>query len=124
LLEYELKKLQELTSALDPKNFPDEFSALNSLERNKQVVEEECTRIKDALTKAIFTSAKENIIERYIQYHQTGIIQLADQLQSYLSIEGPDSKDPFSAGIAITKAFISQLFGLLNYIERFFFEVF
>jgi len=124
LLEYELKKLQGLAAQLAPDAAGAEFSALNSVNEKRQMIEKECGRISEALTKAIFTTAKENLVERYIQYHQTGLIELADQLQTYLPGVAANVNEPDSEITEMIRSFISQAFNLLNYIERFFSKYF
>ncbi|WP_426671973.1 hypothetical protein ACPPVU_12120 [Mucilaginibacter sp. McL0603] len=124
MLEYELKKLEELAAQLAPGVAGKEFNAINPVTEKGQVIEKECGRISEALTKAIFTTPKENLVERYIQYHQTGLIELADQLQSYLPPDGPPEKEWSSENTAIVRLFISYVFRLLNYIERFFSKYF
>lgn len=126
MLQYELKTLQALTNSLDPKNFTGENAPVELIEKNRSLIESECTRISEDLTKSIFTSTQDNIIERYIQYHQTGIIQIADQLQSYLHQIGSKDADQDTAPSlgSLVRYFISRLFSLLNFIERFFSKYF
>jgi len=117
LLRSELKTLQELAGSLQPgtgsgKQLSPDIQAL------RNAFGKEADRVKEVVTKAIFAQARENMAERYLQFHQAGIIQLADQLQSHL----PEGNDP-ELQLA-TAFFISQLFELLNYIERYFSKYF
>jgi hypothetical protein len=126
-LKYELKTLQEFVLALAPEQLAAFDAGRRDLPLWKASVESESVRIKDSWTTAIFTAAKDNIIERYIQYHQTGIIEFADLLQSYHDILKGDNEEsiPFrDVTVELIRWFISQLFELLNYIERFFSKYF
>ena len=116
-MQYELKKLEELCDSLDPKNEA-EYPLSADLPAIREQIELECARVRESLNKVIFTQAKENLTERYIQFHQTGIIQLADQLQSYFSSRNQAEKQ------VITGFFITRLFDLLSYIERYFSKYF
>jgi hypothetical protein len=117
LLQSELKKIQELASLLHPENGGGNDPA-QDLETLKKAIEKECGQVCEALTKAVFTQPRENLLERYIQFHQTGIIDLADQLQPCI----PEDKDPLRQ--ITTGFFISRLFELLTYIERYFSKYF
>lgn len=117
LLQSELKTLQELGAALAPAN-DEKNKPVRDQPILKQQIEYECKRVKDAITKAVFSPARDNLIERYIQYHQTGIIELANQLSHNLNDKDEPQLSP------IVQFFISQLFDLLNYIERFFSKYF
>ncbi|MDB5145970.1 MAG: hypothetical protein JWQ66_4685 [Mucilaginibacter sp.] len=122
LLEHELKKLRAIADSLNPAKERNELSP-DFYENLRQQLEAESGRVTEALTKAIFTPAKDDLIERYIQYHQTGIIQLADQLQTCLAAyaqTGENTNGPEQ----LLNFFISCLFNLLHYIERFFSKYF
>lgn len=112
----ELKILQGLADSIQPGRSPDHIPP--DILQLREQIEKECGRIKDQLTKFIFTQARENLAERFIQYHQAGIIALTNQLQSVL----PAGNEP--ALQLATGFFISRLCDLLDYIERFFCKYF
>ena len=80
---------------------------------------QECERIKEGITRFVFSNVTDAVLERYVQYHQTGIIELADRLQPFLAEPGGDNERD-----EIINFFASQLFLLLGYIERFFTKYF
>lgn len=94
----------------------------------RQQIEKECNRIREALARSIFMSLQEDVIERYIQFHQTGIIQLADELQTRLTAPTHDDKgqkkEQKETLHDLIQFFITCLFHLLNYIEHFFSKYF
>ena len=81
----------------------------------KSELQQEFERIKESITRTVFSNITEVVLERYVQYHQAGVIELADQLQSFLVKASPDEQTSL-----VIDFFISQLFLLLGYIERFF----
>jgi hypothetical protein len=120
LLAFELKKLEEMADLLAPVRqtgggfqIPDHF---------EQAVEKEVTRICDALTSALFSSARDDVLERLVQHHQTVAIHLADKLYQWLqrSTAGPHS----NIREQLIRHLISQLFRLLDYFERYFSKYF
>lgn len=80
---------------------------------------EECEHLKESVTRIVFSNITEAALERYIQYHQAGMIELADGLQSHLDKVHADSQRREALDF-----FIFQLFQLLGFFERFFTKYF
>jgi len=93
-----------------PARPPDNFAEL---------VESEVTRICRALTRALFTLAEDNILERLIRHHQRATIDLADQLSAQMQNSSSRADGDLRREL-LSKHFISELLRLLDYFERYF----
>lgn len=121
VLEFELKKLQKLAGLLAPSQHIERtFAIPNQFE---ELLEKEITRVCDALTNALFYPIKDHILERFIQHHQTAAIHLADKLHGWLQQPEPYAINDPKRELLI-RHFISGLFGLLDYFERYFSKYF
>lgn len=118
MLQHELNNLQEIARRLE---LPGSGGQRDQLRPN---IDSECARFCQALTKAIFSSAKDNVIERYIQFHQAGITALADQAHlSLTQIRLSGTAYPADQESHLTnqlKQFISKLLDVLGYMARYF----
>lgn len=116
LLEFELKKLEEMAELLAPARQAD--GAFEIPEGFEQAIEKETTKVCKTLTHALFSSARDNVLERFIQHHQTAAIHLADRLHRWLKqcadIPGNNKREQ------LIRRLISQLFRLLDYLECYF----
>ncbi len=122
LLKSELKKLQGFADLLSSANGPGNDLSGISLEKLKVQITLEAERLTEVMTRAIFSLEKEKVVERYVQYHQKGIIDLADQLlPHFASYEGLPNAGQVRP---VIQHFISTLFKLLNFIERYFSKYF
>ena len=121
VLEFELKKLQELAGLLAPSRQTEK--TFDVPEQFEELVDQEITRICDVLTNALFYPIKDHVLERFIQHHQTAVIDLADKLNSWLQQPVPCTVNNLKRDLLI-RHFISALFRLLDYFERYFSKYF
>ena len=121
MLEFELKKLQELAGLLAPRQHIEE--TFDIPEQLEELVDQEITRVCDALTNALFYPIKDHVLERFMQHHQTAVIDLADKLHGWLQQPAPGVVNAPQRELLI-RHFISGLFGLLDYFERYFSKYF
>ncbi|WDF79003.1 hypothetical protein PQ469_03155 [Mucilaginibacter sp. KACC 22773] len=111
---YRLEKLigevlKNFRTTTDPDNFkrlPDQVKSVQTLS----------AEIKEKWVHELFSSAKEHVITRYVQYHQAGITQLSNQISRIIPVGGAHSKnatgpDPF-------EQILSELEQLLNFLRH------
>lgn len=77
-----------------------------------KTIHEECVSVKDRLLREVFSNESENMVERYIQYHQAELIGFADEVSEAMVLRTGD--------MMILKAVLVELQVLLSFIERHF----
>jgi len=77
-----------------------------------KTIHEECLNVKERLLKEVFSNESENMVERYIQYHQGELIGYADEVSGAIAFG--------SENISVLKAVLVELQTLLSFIERHF----
>jgi len=114
LLHHELKKLRTIANALHPGPGKEEFAPKPDTASLQSEITSECDTLREKLTSVLFSDAREEVLERFIRYHQTGLIEIADQLNTLLAVQDDTELT------AITNGFMSLVISLLDYIERYF----
>lgn len=116
LLRHELEKLNLFCDSLDPaKGHPGNGMLAAGPSPSLAEIQAECLRVRQALTHSLFTKAPDDVLERYVQYHQMGITELADRLHAYRAITPRREEE-----LAATSNFIPGLLGLLKFLQGFF----
>ncbi|MET3501317.1 hypothetical protein ABIC45_002929 [Mucilaginibacter rubeus] len=86
-------------------------------------VQSVCSDLKKKWTNELLSSAKDQVIKRYVQYHQAGIIQLSDKV----SREVPAlnfSEDNIASIKAINQGILGHLENLLEFLRSNFYQFF
>jgi hypothetical protein len=94
LLKSELNQLENLIKeVLENHSLKDESTAIQWLSDRVRSIQALCADLKKKWAHELFTSAKEQVITRYVQYHQAGITQLSDQVSRLMPVnELPSEK--------------------------------
>jgi hypothetical protein len=116
VLQNELKILQALCETLRAGNPEPAGEESGHYGESKKRIDAECGRIKEAFSGAIFTTAGDQVIERYIRHHQASMADLSDYLQEFIPARGDNSPE-YSELIGY---FTDRLSGLLRHTEKFF----
>lgn len=110
-IQYELREMERLYLLIQQGQTP-------ALEANQlEPVRNEVERIKSKLIHEVFTFEDERHLERYIQYHQQGIITLLDKTSSLINPNHPESA-------SLIQTFYQGLDDLLTFVERHFTKYF
>ncbi|MXV50361.1 hypothetical protein GS399_05200 [Pedobacter sp. HMF7647] len=125
LLHDELNILTQLGSSISPAAYESDLSAAGQRESWERELDRECSRLKALWTGILFDVLKDRLLERYIQFNQTRLIDLCNLVQADL---GETSKKAAPAFVSdhrhLGEKYLSALFDLLNFIERYFTKFF
>lgn len=90
MLKSELNKLENYISEIinKHKSLVDLTGQQQMTEQVKSVLEI-CNELKSKWTHELFSSVKEQVITRYVQYHQAGITQLSNQITGMIPVNDP-----------------------------------
>jgi hypothetical protein len=87
LLKSELNQLENLIKeVLENHSLKDEATAIQWLSDQVRSIQTLCADLKKKWAHELFTSAKEQVITRYVQYHQAGITQLSNQVSRLMPV--------------------------------------
>jgi hypothetical protein len=112
--KYELQILEQLFLSIMDKNTTQ--PAVNT--ERTEIISQEVNRIKQTLIHEVFSFEDERHLERYIQYHQQGLITLMDKSSNRLLLtEGTPPEH-------LNQHLYSGLEELLNFVERHFTKYF
>lgn len=103
MLKSELNILeQQVSEIINNDKLPADRASTDRLSEQVKIVLETCSQLKKKWIQELFSPAKDDVISRYVQYHQSGITRLSDQLSEALaghqSPAGPHPYDePYGA---------------------------
>jgi hypothetical protein len=90
LLKSELYQLEKLiTEFLNHTGSGDETDNRQWLSNQVRSIQSLCADLKEKWVHQLFGSAKEQVITRYVQYHQAGITQLSNQISRIRPVNDP-----------------------------------
>jgi hypothetical protein len=118
----ELEKLEVIISNLHHPPPSDQH-----ISKWRKTIQSESIRIKKTFVREAFSLRKEKLVELYIQYHQSAIVQLIDQL---IELYGPDEFEEVHKSkltennLQLSRFFYLHLEELLRYIEKHFSKYF
>jgi hypothetical protein len=121
-LSDELEKLEAIASGLNNPSI-DNQQAIEW----KSIIQSETERIKKAFIREAFGLRKEKLVELYIQYHQSAIVQLIDRLVEHLGtdeIKDIHKTSNQGGNSTLPKFLYLHLEQLLTYIEKHFSKYF
>jgi hypothetical protein len=123
LLRSELYELEKSVGALI------NYSTYGLTDYQKPIVEQVnyiktlCTELKKKWTQELFSSAKEQIIKRYVQYHQSGITDLSDKVSKV--IPGLNLSDELRNSLLENyRQLKSELENILDFLRKQFYQYF
>jgi len=123
LLKSELHQLEILISEIVNYNeIADNETRFKAVSKKTGLIAEICDSLRIKWVHELFSSVKEIIILRYVQYHQAGIISLSDQVYAELPAVAESGSNQ-----RLTELFkdaIRQLEGLLRFLEKNFYKFF
>ncbi|MFY0608536.1 MAG: hypothetical protein JXR10_17600 [Cyclobacteriaceae bacterium] len=127
-MTYELVQLDQVIRVdLNPLKFANNPLQSSHYDHWLANLNTEVTRIKNAFIVAVFGSQPDQLVERYIQFHQSKIIGLIDHLLDYLSPEEAISiyeHDDLKSIVNLYKQAYTILEDLLSYLEKHFSKYF
>jgi hypothetical protein len=124
LLKSEINELEKSVAAiLDNGSIANHPGYQRQLAEQVAFVRNLCSDLKKKWTHELLSSAKEQVIKRYVQYHQAGIIQLSDKVGRHVPALNASEQQQAAQSDAFTRV-SAEMESVLEFLRNQFYQYF